>query len=180
MIPAAAIGAIAGGAGQAVSLGLAYGINALTPEGQAVDAQNKTDIENLKKNQFGPTRGQQEQQVQDALTMARAQAQAARAESERVGAAQSYRAPVTAAPATAAAANQAGVLRMQAANNAATAAAQARREAFARVKARSDKTIEDIEGIHKSAMEGASAASGGGAVGRSDMTGIAGAYGDGK
>lgn len=165
-MPVSPTGAYAAALGAGTKL-LGTGIGALarhlSPEGQAEDRQAKKDVEALERNEFGPTRAQQEQMVQDAVGLARQQAQAQRAESARQRAATGYvmggqqnndAAIVKAAAATA------GEARGKVADWAAQQAAKARQEAWGRVSGRAAKTEKDVAGIFDTGADAAAAAGG--------------------
>ena len=165
MMPVAPMNAALAGASQATSLLTSKAINALTPEGQAMGKQNKEDIERLKRNNFGPSKAEQERMVADALAQVRAQSAGALSEQQRMKAAQPYRAPdTTTAQIVQGAQRQAGTLRMQAADQAAQLARQAKLDALGRVKALSDQTVADVRSIrdegHKAYMGSEGGASG--------------------
>lgn len=150
------------GASRADSLMQSGVVHMLTPEGQAVDKQNKEDIERLKRNNFGPSKAEQERMVADALAQVRAQSAGALSEQQRMKAAQPYRAPdTTTAQIVQGAQRQAGTLRMQAADQAAQLARQAKLDALARVAARDKKTTEDVQSIRNEAHEAYMGSSGG-------------------
>ena len=180
MMPTNAMNAALSGASQATSLLTAKAINAMTPEGQAMEKQNKEDIERLKRNNFGPSRAEQERMVGDALAQVRAQSAGALAEAQRAKAAQPYRAAdTTTAKIVQGAQQQSGVLRMQAADQAAQLARQAKLDAIGRVKALSDQTVADVKSIrdegHKAYMGSEGGASG--EMGGKDGTGAFGITG---
>jgi hypothetical protein len=168
------------GASQLGSLLTAKIVNDLTPEGQAMNRQAKEDIEKLKRNEFGPGRAEQERMVQDALSMARAQAQAARADVQRQQAAQGYQSGTQGLATqriTEQASKQAGQLRMGAADTAAQLAAKARAEALGRIKQRSDQTVADVKSIRDEAHAAYMGSGGAQAGGGADYTKLMGAYG---
>ena len=170
-MPAGAVSAILGGASQAIGTGYSVAARKLSKEGQAEERQNAEDLDALKYNQFGPSKAEQESAIQDAASMARAQAQSARAENARTANARGYRAPdTTTAKLVAQGQEQVGQLRMQQSNSAAQLARQAKLDAFARVRARAQKTEEDFMGIHKAAAKGFEDAGGVGGLGGAPTT----------
>ena len=165
MMPTGAMNAALAGGSQATSLLTSKLINDLSPEGQAMARQNRDDLDRLKRNNFGPSKAEQERMVGDALAQVRAQSAGALAEQARMKAAQPYRAPdTTTAKIVQGAQQQAGALRMQAADQAATLARQAKLDALGRVKALSDQTVADVRSIrdegHKAYMGSEGGASG--------------------
>lgn len=161
----------------AITKGLPYIARGLSAEGQAEARQAKEDIEKLKRNEFGPGQGQQERMVQDALAMARASSQSARAEVSRqqnASGVQSGSQGLASQRIAADASKNAGTLRMSAADTAAKVGAQAKADALARVKARADKTEQDVASVLGGAASGA--ASQVGAEGM-DWSGLVSTYG---
>lgn len=183
MNPLGGFTAGAAGLSQADSVARSSLIRKLSKEGQAEERQNDADLEALKRNEFGPTRTQQEQMVADATQIARQQAQAARAEAARQRAASGY---VMGAQAgqdaqIAAAGNQAtGAARLAVSNAAAQQARQAKMEAFGRVKARAEKTEADVRSIRDEAHKGFEEGGGfGGVPSGGDATNLKDYYGKG-
>lgn len=122
----------------------------LSKEGQAEDRQAEADIDALKRNEFGPTRAQQEKLVGDAVSLARQQAQAQRAEAARQRAASGYIMGAQTgqdAKIAKAAADTAGTARLAVSDAAAKQAAMAKREALDRVTGRAAKTEKDVASI---------------------------------
>lgn len=179
MMPTAPMEAALGGLAQATQVGVSTLARKLSKEGQAEERQNAEDLDALKRNAFGPSKAQQESAVQDALNMARAQTQSARAEAARTANARSYRAPDTLTPKLVQAnAAQAGQLRMQQSNTAAQQAAQQKADAFARVSNRAQDTYNKVASIHQAGQDAYAKAggSGGGMAQFGDWTKAKGAY----
>lgn len=166
MGPATGYAAAAAGAAKATEVGVSALARKLSKEGQVEEAQNNQDISDIQRNAFGPSKAEQEQQVMDAAALARQQAQSARAEAARVRAASGARGPDTVtAKIVQQGQQQVGQMRGQAAVNAAQLANKAKLDALARVRARAQKTYDDVASIHQAgekAAEGNSDSGGGG------------------
>lgn len=140
------------------AIGTAFGAAArhLSKEGQAEDRQAEADLDALKRNEFGPTRSQQERMVNDAVSLARQQAQAQRAEAARQRAASGYVMGAQAgqdAKIAQTAENTAGATRLAVSDAATRQAAQAKRDALARITARAAKTEQDVAGVFDTAQD---------------------------
>lgn len=186
MLPVAPMNAALAGAAKATEVGVSSLARKLSKEGQAEEAQNEQDLQSLKRNEFGPTKSQQEQQTQEAVALARQQAQAARAEAARQRAAQGYLqgAGVSglADQRIAQTAEQtAGSTRMQVAQQAAAQARQAKLDALGRIRARAEKTEEDVRSIHQAGEKAFDDAGGlgGSGGGSADFSQLAGKFGKG-
>ena len=158
MNPLLIAGAVKAGAGTVGALG---GIVArkLSAEGQAEDRQAKSDIDALKRNEFGPTRGQKEQMTQDAVSLARNQAQAQRSESARQSAATKFgTADLSGQKIAEGAEKTAGSTRAGVESMAAQSARQLKLDALGRNKERAEQTQKDVASVFKPTEEAASEA----------------------
>lgn len=147
MSPLLIASAVKGGVG---ALGAIGGIAArkLSAEGQAEDRQAKSDIDALKRNEFGPTRGQKEQMTQDAVSLARNQAQAQRSESARQNAATKFgTADLSGQKIAEGAEKTAGSTRAGVESMAAQSARQLKLDALGRVTARAEQTQKDVASV---------------------------------
>lgn len=186
MSPAGGYAAALAGAAKATEVGVSTLARKLSKEGQAEERQNEADLDALKRNEFGPTRTQQEQMVADATSLARQQAQAARAEAARQRAATGYvmGGQNNDAATIKAAAETGGQARKQVADWAAQQAAKAKMEAFNRVSARAQDTYDKVASIHQAGEQafdnagglGGTSGAAGGVPGQKDATGLRNAY----
>lgn len=133
-----------------------------SPEGQALAKQNEKDMADLRRNTFGPSRAEQERQVQDASAQARAAAagQIAEVKRRQASAGVGQQPDTTTAKIVEAQMKQVGALRGAASQDAAQRAAQDRRDALARVAARSRQTETDVQTILGGGAQAAEAVSG--------------------
>jgi hypothetical protein len=160
MNPLLIASAVKAGAGTVGALG---GIVArkLSAEGQAEDRQATADIDALKRNEFGPTRGQKEQMTQDAVQLARNQAQAQRAESARQSAARGFgTADLSGQKIAGDAEKTAGSTRAGVESMAAQSARQLKLDALGRVTKRAEQTQADVASVFKPIEEAAGEATG--------------------
>jgi len=120
----------------------------LSAEGQAEDLQAGADIAALKRNEFGPSRGQKEQMTADAVQLARSQAQAQRADSARQSAARGFgTADLSGQKIAETAEKTAGSTRMAVEGQAAQSARQLKLDALGRVTKRAEQTQADAAAV---------------------------------
>lgn len=152
MIPLAAIQAGTKVAGA----GLGILARKLSREGQAEERQAADDADRLKRDSFGPSRAQKESVVADAVSQARQQAQAQRAEAARQRAASGSMmggGSLNDQKIAATAAKTAGATRMDVEKQAAQQARQLKLDAIGRVRQRAEQTQADVAGLVGGAAE---------------------------